>query len=233
MINKKTEFILIDKKIEADEVVSLFFKSVDNLEYNFIAGQYVNIKSPLGGHSKSYTISNSPDEEFVRITIKRKGKVSSELSDLNIGDKIFLEGPYGYFYPENFNKDIVMIAGGIGITPFKSIIKSLINKNQKVNVTLFYSNQNIKDITFFEKLNEITKNNSHIKVINLLTQEKTKNDSIKEYSRIDKNILKKDLGNFENKNYFICGSIEFVNSIWKLLKDEGVDELNIFTESFF
>lgn len=252
MQNKNREFILIEKKAEADEVASLFLKPVDGLDYKFISGQYVNIKPPKNsGHSKSYTISSSPDEKLVRITIKRKGKVSSELIDLNIGGKLFLDGPYGYFYPdlssqsEDLNNDIVMIAGGIGITPFKSIIKDFINKNQKVNVALFYSNKNIKDITFFEKLNEIAKNNSHpsavnaragqtgIKIVHLLTQDDTKNNFIKEYSRIDKNILKKYLKNFENKNYFICGSIDFVNSMWKILKDEGVDELNIFTEAFF
>lgn len=233
MINRNREFILINKKVEADEVVSLFLKPTDGLQYNFMAGQYVNIKPLNSGYGKSYTISSAPHEENICITIKRKGETSSALVDMNVGEKIFLEGPFGYFYPESFEKEIVMIAGGIGITPFYSVIKDVIKKNIKTGVTLFYSNKNIEDITFFEGLKELAENNPHIKIIHLLTQDRTKDNSIKESSRIDKNILKKHLGNFENKNYFICGSIDFVNSMWKLLKDENVNELDIFTEAFF
>lgn len=234
MKNNNREFVLVDKKVEAENVTSLFLQPTDDLEYNFLAGQYVNIKPPTSsGYGKSYTISSSPDEKLICITVKRKGETSSALIDMNVGEKLFLEGPFGYFYPEDYEKEIVMIAGGIGITPFYSVIKNIINSGAKTKVTLFYSNQNIKDITFFDELNNISKNNSNINIVHCLTQEKTKHDSIKEYSRLDKNILKKHLGNFDNKNYFICGSIEFVNSMWKLIKDEGVHEMNIFTESFF
>ncbi len=233
MKNNNIEFVLIEKKAETENVTSLFLKPVDDLKYNFIAGQYVNIKPNADSYGKSYTISSAPNEKLICITIKRKGETSSALIDMNVGEKIFLEGPFGYFYPESYEKEIVMIAGGIGITPFYSVIKEIINKNIKTKITLFYSNQNIKDVTFFDDLNSLAKNNLNIKVVHCLTQDKIKHDLIKEYSRIDKNILKKNLVNFENKNYFICGSIEFVNSMWKLVKDEGVHELNIFTESFF
>lgn len=233
MINRNREFILIEKKVEAENVVSLFLKPSDDLDYNFLAGQYVNIKPLSSGYGKSYTISSSPDEKLICITIKRKGETSSALIDMKVGEKLFLEGPFGYFYPEKNVEELVLIAGGIGITPFYSVIKNIISLGKKTKVTLFYSNQNIKDITFFDELNNISKNNPQINIVHCLTQEKTKHYFIKEYARIDKNILKKHLVSFENKNYFICGSIDFVNNMWKLVKDEGVHELNIFTESFF
>lgn len=240
MKNNNREFVLVEKKVEALDVTSLFLKPVDGLEYNFIAGQYVNIKPPTSsGYGKSYTISSSPDEGLICITIKRKGETSSALIDMEVGEKISLEGPFGYFFPKDYDKEIVMIAGGIGVTPFYSVIKDIVSKDTKTKITLFYSNKNIKGITFFDELNEITKNNLNINIVYSLTQDlpaqagKIKNNLIKEYSRIDKNILKKHLNNFKNKDYFICGSIEFVNTMWKLVKDKGVLELNIFTESFF
>lgn len=234
MINNKREFVLVNKKDEAENIVSLFFKPVDNLEYKFIPGQYVNIKpSSISLHGKSYTISSIPGEEYVCLTIKRKGEVSSAIIDLEGGEKLFFDGPYGYFYPEKNSGDLVMLAGGIGVTTFYSIIKDRLKSNIRNNITVFYSNKTLKSTPFLNELKNLEKNNLSLKVINILTQENTKNPLIQEYSRINEKILKKYLGLLENKNYYICGSIQFVNAMWKLLKEAGVSEELIFTESFY
>lgn len=228
------EFILVDKKEEAKDVVSLFFKPTDNLEYSFISGQYVNITpDSMGGHGKSYTISSIPSEKLVCLTIKRRGKTSNAIIDLSLNSKIIFDGPYGFFYPEEDASEVVMIAGGIGVTPFYSYIKDIVEKKKNIKVTLLYSNQHKQAISFFDELLEISKNNPQIKVIYSLTQEKIKYPLIQEYTRIDEKILKKYLGVFIGKNYYICGSISFVNNFWKLLKTKEVMESAIFTESFF
>lgn len=228
------EFILVEKKDEAENVVSLFFKTTDNQPYNFVPGQYVNI-TPLSssGHGKSYTISSIPSEGFVCITIKRRGKISNSIIDLPVNSKLLFDGPYGFFYPEDEVNNIVMIAGGIGITPFYSFITDTVKKRKNTKITLFYSNQYLKDISFFEKLNDISKHNTNISIIYSLTQEKIKNHSITEFTRFDEKVLKKHLVTFTGKSYYICGSIHFVNDLWKLLKSKGVTESDIFTESFF
>lgn len=229
------EFILVDKKEEAENITSLFFKPTSGSKYKYIPGQYVNIR-PLGvqGHGKSYTISSTQSEKFVCITVKRKGVVSSALVDLRVGDKLILEGPYGNFYPENNVKDIVMIAGGIGITPFYSVIKSkLESKNNKNKILLIYSNKTTKETPFFEELINLEKNSSLLKVVYCLTQEKKRYSQVKEYSRIDKKILKKYIASVDNKCYYVCGSISFVDDMWRALKGVGVPEECIFTESFF
>jgi len=232
-INNK-EFILLDKKNEANNVTSLYFKTSDGSPFLYKSGQYINVKPlSVSGHGKSYTISSSPSEKLLCLTVKRKGTVSSALIDLAVGEKITFDGPYGFFYPEVYDKDIVMIAGGIGITPFYSILKDKISNNIPGKIYLFYSNKILTDITFFEDLNKVAKENTWLNVVHCITQEKTKHPSIKEHSRIDKKMFKKYLTSFSNKNYFICGSISFVNDMWKLLKENGVLEEEIFTESFF
>ncbi|MCF7898593.1 MAG: FAD-dependent oxidoreductase [Candidatus Pacebacteria bacterium] len=228
------EFILVDKKEEAENVTSLFFRPTDNLDYTFVAGQYVNITpQSSSGHGKSYTISSIPSEKLVCLTIKRRGKTSNTIIDYPVGTKVLFDGPYGFFYPEEEYNEIVMIAGGIGVTPFRSVIKDIVDKKKNTKVTLFYSNQYIKDISFLNELDEISKNSSQIKVIHCLTQEKTKHPLVNEYSRISEKLLKKQLVTFTGKSYYICGSIHFVNDFWKLLKDKEVSESDIFTESFF
>lgn len=234
MKSNKKEFILVSKKGEAENVTSLFFSPIGWSGFIFTAGQYVTIVPPgIIGHGKSYTISSDPSEKFVCLTIKRKGKVSSALMDLPLNSKIYFDGPYGYFYPEEKYEEVVMLAGGIGVTPFHSVIKDILARKKKTKVTLFYSNQYIKDSVFFEDLNEITKNNPQVTVVHCLTQGSSKHPAVQNYSRIDEKILKKHLVSFVGKGYYVCGSIGFVNDMWKLLKSSGVAETDIFTESFF
>lgn len=232
--NNNRKFILVHKKNEAGNITSLFFKPADGLDYNFTSGQYVNIKPlSVSGHGKSYTISSCPHEKIISLTIKRAGTVSSALIDSPLGETVTLEGPFGYFYPEENCGDMVMIAGGIGITPLYSIIKSKIRSKNKTALTLFYSNKRVKEAAFFEELNELKKNNPHFNVIHTLTQSDIKHPFVQEYSRINGDMLKKHLGSFKGKSYFICGSIQFVNDMWNILKESGVSESSIFTESFY
>lgn len=234
MQNNKREVKLISKKDEANDVVSLYFKTVDGEKFDFISGQYVDIKPPsINGHGKSYTISSTPDDELIRITIKRKGAVSSAIIDLNIGDSITFEGPYGVFYPEDNMHDVVFLAGGVGITPFFSFINSNISKNNNTNITLLYSNKTVQDIIFLNDLNESSDKCENLKVVHFITQEKNDNPLISEFERIDKDNIGKYVPQLNDKNYYICGSISFVADTWRMLKSIGVDEESIYTESFY
>lgn len=228
--------MLVDKKGEAENVVSLFFKPVDNLSFSFIPGQYVNVRpQSISGHGKSYTISSSPHEKLISLTIKRMGTVSSALIDLPLHETLFLEGPHGYFYPEEHFDDLVMIAGGIGITPFYSIIKDKLRQSDAARIVLLYSNKTAGDIVFFKELHELARNHACLNIVYCLTQEKTKHPLVQEYSRIDKKMFKKYVAASINgrKRCYICGSIQFVQALWNMVKGVGVREEHIFTESFY
>ncbi|MEK7463365.1 MAG: FAD-binding oxidoreductase [Patescibacteria group bacterium] len=243
--NKSREFVLVSKKEEAENIVSLFFKSADGESFNFIAGQYVSVALPalgearsakrpsISGRSKCYTISSSPSEKLICLTVKRQGVFSSALIDTAINDKLIFGGSYGHFYPEEDCEDIVFIAGGIGVTPFFSVIKDRLNSKSKSKMTLLYSNKTISGIAFFDELNKLAENKVIDNLVYFLTQEKGKYPLVQEYSRMNKELLKKHLVFFNKRNYYLCGSIQFVNTIWKDLKESGVPEENIFTESFY
>ncbi|MFA5934814.1 MAG: FAD-dependent oxidoreductase [Candidatus Paceibacterota bacterium] len=234
MQNNKRDFILIKKTIEAEDITSLFFQTVDDLKFEYTSGQYIVFKpGTFGGRGKSYTISSDPSEEYICLTIKRKGEVSSALIDLNVGDKVLFEGPYGNFFPKIEYKDMVILAGGIGITPFYSIIKNKIKTGFEKQITLIYSNKTVFGTAFFEKLNKLSKDNSNFKVIYCLTGEEIKNPLVKEYTRINEEIIKKYSDSLKDKDYYICGSVGFVNDMWKILKNIGVQENCIFTETFY
>ena len=257
MQDNKREFLLVSKKDEAENIISLFFKPADGESFDFIAGQYVSVTLPsIVGRSKCYTISSSPSEKLICLTVKKQGEFSSALIDFAAGDKLVFNGPFGRFYPEENCKDAVFIAGGIGVTPFFSVIKEKINprtyevgegvnSKKKPKIALFYSNKTISSIAFFDELNKLKESKVIDNLVYFLTQENPSTGSqlsqdfggqagqAREYSRINKELLKKHLVSFAKRHYYLCGSIQFVNAIWKDLKESGVPEENIFTESFY
>ncbi|MEI6420418.1 MAG: FAD-dependent oxidoreductase [bacterium] len=227
------EFIIESKKQEAEGVVSLYIKKVDGQKLDFKAGQYLVVK-PLGSDlkSKAFTISSAPSESLVCLTIKVKSGTSLAITNLNIGDKVAVNGPFGHFYPENNLEELVMLAGGIGVTPFYSVIKDRLENITPGKITLFYSNKNMPQTALFKELNKLSVDNDNFRVIYTFTQEKPTVDNF-EFGRINIKFLKKYLSKLNNKKYYLCGSIQFTNDMWKILKDASVEESSIFTEAMY
>jgi ferredoxin-NADP reductase len=226
-------FILEKKHEETDDVTSLFLRTKTPEPFVFTAGQYVNISPIAGAHGKSYTISSAPGEGLIRITIKRKGKISAALMDLAIESEIALDGPYGYFFPEEEQDSLVYIAGGIGITPFVSMLNHAAKQGIPCNATLLYSNKTKADVVFREELEKLTTTDKSLSVVHFLTRSKETAVIPVEYKRIDAKLLKKHIGGSKNKWYYICGPIQFVTDIWNMLRGMNIPEDHIFTESFF
>lgn len=122
---------------EAEGIKSFYLRAEDGGAIaSFAAGQYVGVKieTPAGeyDHIRQYSLSAAPGEDYYRITVKceanneqHPGQVSNYLHTLNVGDKVFLQPPTGEFVLENTNRNIVLVAGGVGITPLLSILLSL------------------------------------------------------------------------------------------------------------
>ena len=237
-LSKNKLFVFKDKINEADNVATFKFSPVKGKIFSFVSGQFVNVyflDDRCGGQGKPYSISSIPSDNFLNITVKKIGKFSGALHDLKIGEKVEISSPQGYFYPEDGIKDIVFLAGGIGITPFYSIIKDYFNKKADKNIFLFYSNKTRDDAVFLNELKDLANNWSNFKIINVFTREKTEMSGVKnmETERIEVNMLKKYLKTLDGNHYFICGSIGFVRDLWKELKESNVQEDFIRVESFY
>ncbi|MCX6702385.1 MAG: FAD-dependent oxidoreductase [Candidatus Wolfebacteria bacterium] len=233
---ENNRLILKEKKEEANDVVTLKFCPKNGELPDFRAGQFVMVglaNKELSGITKSYTISSAPGEKLLSITVKRKGSFSQALYDLKVGGEIKASEPQGFFFPSENSQDIVFLAGGIGITPFYSIIKDTFKKNPDKKIHLFYSNKTLGDIAFLKDLDKLSAEYKNLRIIHLLTREQTRDPRVKEFKRLDADILKRHLGDLSRKDYFICGSIGFVNDLWRELKKAGVKEEEIFTEAFF
>lgn len=219
---------------ETESTKSLYLKAKDQRP-DFIAGQYLTIKIPgqEPSEGKAYSISSAPYEDLIRITIKKIGNFSSTLLSLQPGDDIFTSAPYGFFYPEpEEQNDLVFVVGGIGITPCLSIMKQLIHTKDPRNIQLFYSNQTVREIAFKSELDELSKDNQRFNIDHFITRETQVCKGCNAGRFTAEKILNK-VPDRETANFFICGSMDLTRSLMKELKGAGIQQQQLYTESFF
>lgn len=232
------------RSVTADAVV-VSFEIPENIasEFQFIAGQYLNIRIQIDGqlHTRSYSICSSPNESEYCIAVKRlsNGVCSNYINDkLQVGELVELATPMGKFKhtPDTLAaKQYVAFAAGSGITPIISIIKTVLTQEPNSSFTLVYGNRNRKSIIFKEALEALKDKYLHrFSVIHILSREKT--DADLNFGRIDKvkleQLLKHHLHLSQVHAFFLCGPEAMVASIRAALAEQKVDTQKIHFELF-
>lgn len=232
---------------ETADSVSIAFEIPENLktEYTFIQGQYITLKRLFNGKEvrRSYSICSSPlTENELRVAVKEVpgGKFSTWLNkEAKVGDVLEVMTPMGNFYSE-LNaanvKHYVLFAGGSGITPIYSILKTVLAAEPKSSISLFYANRNEDSIIFKKDINEIAdKNSNRLKVYNIL------DNAPAGYNDLYKGILTKEKVkaliekhvelNFNNE-FFICGPTPMMDNVREVLETLKIDKNKIHIEYF-
>lgn len=202
----------------------------------FQAGQYISFKLNIGESfvTRPYTISSAPYETlgkkpYIEVTIKLKpdGFVSKYIfENWKVGTEVTASMPLGHFYyePLRDTKNIVAIAGGSGITPFRSMAKEIANGKLDINLTILYGSRFKNDIIFYEELKTLADENSeNIKIVNILSDEKFYKG---EKGFINSKIIKK-YSDPKNTTYFACGP----EAMYKFIDNE-IAKLNIETKRY-
>lgn len=233
----KFELEFIKKKKESKDAYTFHFKRPKEL--NFSSGQYFKIFLKINdidvrGSYRYFTISSSPEnKKYLSITTRIiKSSFKMELNNLKIGDRILAFGPIGYFtFDPEKQKNVVLIAGGIGVTPFHSIIKGIEFKKNKTKITLFNSFDFKENVVFHKDLKKIESKNPAVKIIYTLTKDKNKYLDF-EKGRISKKMIKKYIPDFSDAYYYITGPEKMTKDLFKIIKQLGVSEEKIFKEDF-
>ncbi|RME55533.1 FAD-dependent oxidoreductase [Candidatus Woesearchaeota archaeon] len=220
---KQFEAEIIDIIDETPDVKTFILKP----GLDFIPGQYCTIQI-IGKEDISprpFTFSSSPtDKKNFSLTIKKVGQFTTEMFKLKKGSKILVNGPLGnaLLFDENIKDNIAMVAGGVGVTPFMSMLRYAISKKLTNKFILFYSCRTRKDIIFKGELSSMP---SNIKVIFFLTRENPKQWQ-GELGRIDEARLKKYAKNVKSFRWYLAGPPAMVNSTKELLKKLGVTNIH-------
>lgn len=248
IINPKEKLFLKlkEKKEVATDTFDFIFENKQ--KFDFKSGQYMEWtfahKSPDSrGVRRYFTIASSPTEKDIRLGVKfypKENKQSSfkeHMLSLPIGSQLIASQKSGDFVlPEDKTKELVLIAGGIGITPFRSMLKYLLDKKERRSITLLYSNKKISDIAYKDILDQ-AESELGIKTFYAITDKGEVPMGIALGTNmyngfIDSEIIKKEVPDFINKTFFISGPHAMVNAFHNTLKSMGVPRKNIKIDFF-
>jgi len=155
------------------------------------------------------------------------------LLNIQPGEKIVASQLSGDFIlPKEKNKKLVFIAGGIGVTPFRSMIKYLIDKKEKRDITIFYSQKTFNDFAYVNDLDEAEKELG-IKTIYTLTEKNLVPTNWNgETGFIDMTMIKKYISDYNDRCYFLSGPHTMVVNFEKTLKNIGIKNSRIIKDFF-
>lgn len=215
-------------------VRTITFVPQQKYHFNYHPGQFLFVQFLSKNIKKEwhpFTIFSSPTEPNIMLSIKESGDWTSTLGELLPGDKALIEAPFGVFSftLQPTNRPLVFIAGGIGITPLRSMLKYISDQALQRDVTLLYGNRRVNEIAFRTELDQLAKQQGPIRIVHVLSQDQ---DWTGERGHIDAACLKKYIPNITACDYFICGPVPMMQSLKRILHDYGVAKRFIHTEEF-
>lgn len=236
----KTRLVLYLKE-KKDLGSSLYeFVFVPNRKLQFSAGQY--LEWTLGhdspdtrGNRRYFTIASSPTEPELRIGVKIADKASSykrALQELAPGEQVFAGQLAGNFtLPEDTSKKIVGIAGGIGITPFRSMVKQMLDRNERRDIVLFYAATDPSQFIYKDMFKDAEK--LGLKTVYVLSGAKEIPAGWQgKTGFITKEMVEAEVGMASSRLYYLSGPNVMVENYSKLLRSMGVPYQHIKTDYF-
>jgi len=228
---------------ETQDAITIVFDHADNIRYK--SGQFLTLIVNIEEKEvrRAYSLCSSPFvDSNLAVTVKRVegGLVSNWLNDnLQIGDSLKVMDPMGSFtteYDSQSKRHLVMFAGGSGITPMMSIIKSMLLKEPESIISLIYCNRNIDSIIFKDELDKWqTDHEGRLRVIHILDDAPmnwqghsgllTHDMLIKIFERLP------DWG-MEDTTYLMCGPEGMMKNVQSILAEQQIPSDHIYKESF-
>ncbi|MGD0577001.1 MAG: oxidoreductase [Candidatus Staskawiczbacteria bacterium] len=232
---------LILKLKEKVKIAKDTYNFVFSSKLNFQPGQYLewtlaHEKADNRGIRRYFTIASSPTENEIMMGVKFYENPSSykkSLISLNKGGIVVASQLAGDFIlPKDKNKKLIFIAGGIGVTPFRSMIKYLLDKNEKRDIIIFYSNKSFHDIAYKEIFDQAAKKLG-IKVIYCLSDsDSMPPDWEGETGFISEKMMRKYAPDFEERMFYISGPRSMILTFKKALTDAGIRNSHVKTDFF-
>jgi ferredoxin-NADP reductase len=229
----KLQLKLLEKTSKkGTDVMSFKFSRYDEYNHlNYKAGQFAIVdlgtKEDPKGPMRSFTMASSPTEDAILITTRiRDSPFKKKLASLDIKSTVNITSPLGKFVlPDDHSKPIVLLSGGIGVTPFRSMIKYATDNHIPTKITMFDSNRNLENTLFKEEFDDCISRNNNLKIVYTIT-EKEQSSNGKEWKGergyINEAMLTKYLtrNELDNSIFYICGPPGMLIAMQKMLEDD-------------
>ncbi len=203
--------------------------------FEFLAGQFLAVRVRIDGkeHVRCYSISSAPDVRgYLEVSVRRQGLVSNALhSSLRPGAMLSIKSPAGAFrYPSGDDRPIVLLAGGVGITPLMSMLRHAIATEPSRAVTLVYSAHTEDDLAFRDELAAAARRHPQLRVF--LAASSGSADAHVYPGRIDEGLLRAAAPEVAHSIVFVCGPEPMIDGMQTLLMSLGVPAGQIRREVF-
>ena len=203
-------YVITDIRKLTHDTSAFTFKLPENSALDFLPGDHMMVHAKIDGKDvvKPYTPSSTPDDTgFFEMIIKRypDGLISGYVHDKKIDDELLISGPTpGGHFEQGMAKNVCMIAGGAGVTPMISIIRTALRRNYDVNMLLLFANKTEADIILHDEFEEHARKFDNFDSVFVLG---TPPDNWSGLSgHIDENMLRQHLPSpTENSLIFLCG----------------------------
>ena len=226
------------KEIAAGTLAFSFEKPAD---FTFKAGQFVQMtlldppETDAEGNRRDFSIASAPHEEDLLIATRMCDTAFKRvLNAAPLGTEVKIQGPYGYLILHgNAARPAVFLAGGIGITPFRSMILRAAEEKLDHRILLFYANRGPDDAAFLEELQALQEKNPNYTSVLTMTaviQEVQTWDG--ETGYITKEMLAKYIGELSGPMYYIAGPPRMVGAMQETLSRAGISDDDIRPEDF-
>jgi ferredoxin-NADP reductase len=232
MLQLKVEAI----KWETADTATFYFTEISDRKVKYVAGQFITLVFTHHDEEirRSYSLSSSPDEELLTITVKRiaNGEVSRfMLTKVKPGDIINAVEPAGRFTIPNFQdqKDIILFAAGSGVVPMFSQLKYILNRGGESFVSLIYSSNDRSAVLFADDLDKLqSQHPDRLKIIHLLSSEGKRLNNITVEKLVKQN-MHFDLTKAE---FYLCGPFVYMRMVRLTLLYMGLERHQIRKENF-
>ncbi len=218
---------------ETPDIRTFRFARPEGIEFS--AGQFIAVRVRAEGkeHVRCYSVSSAPATRgYLEISVKRIGLVSGTLhATMRPGSMLAVKAPAGAFaYPSGEDRPLVLIAGGVGITPLVSMLRHAVDTEPTRPVSLFYSVKTEADVAFREELTWLANRHPQVQVILAVTGEAPPSGMFS--GRISDTLLRTTVPDIADASCFLCGPPPMIDRMTGLLGELGVPRPQIHFEVF-
>lgn len=225
-----------NKQLIAQDILQIDFDTSET-DFSFQPGQFVRIDfagatEELQKMPHYFSIASSPNNKnfFSIATFLRSTPFKQMIKKLPIGAEMEVGQPAGNFLlPKFFNQPLVFIAGGIGITPFISMLKLIKEEKLPFKITVVYSVKTLERAAYLNKLEEYEKDATNFMKTVVTTGDE---NHVGSKTRINTDLIKTKVPDLDQSLFYLAGSVGFVNSMIEILLSLEVLRSQIKTDSF-
>jgi ferredoxin-NADP reductase len=230
---------LKDRKEVAEGTMAFRFEKPPG--WTFKAGQYLDMtlldpsETDSEGNVRSFSIASAPHEETLMVATRMRDTAFKRvMRTMPLGTVVKIEGPSGDLILQNdFTRAAVFLAGGIGITPFRSIVHWAAKEKLPNRIVLFYSNRRPEDAPFLAELQSLERDNPKYELIASMTEmEKSHRPWNGETGLINQEMLGRHLKGAADPIYYIAGPPAMVKGLREMLNKAGINDDDIRAEEF-